>query len=155
MPGWCSFAKDTPCCLGYLIAPGDSLAGAPQNGGQAPMTKAISLPVVIVTLVLAASPVHAGPCAHSIDRVQAQVDAVIDARAGSGPWRPESLNALRNYQPTPRSIARADAASGNGSGLQIALNALERARDADLSADVTGCNAQLNKARRALGLRRH
>jgi hypothetical protein len=118
------------------------------------MTKAISL-FIIVTLPLAASPSYAGPCGRSIDRVQAQVDAAIDEQAGSGPWRPESIDALRGHQPTPRSIARAEEASGNGSGLQSALNALERAREADRAADITLCKNELNKARRALGPPRH
>ena len=111
--------------------------------------------VVVVILLAASGPGHAGPCAHSIDRVQARVDAVIDERAGSGPWRPESVDALRSHQPTPLSIARADEASGNGAGLQSALDALERARQADRSADVARCNAELNTARRSLGATRH
>src|SRR5258706_13221215 len=98
------------------------------------MTKAISL-FIIVTLPLAASPSYAGPCGRSIDRVQAQVDAAIDEQAGSVPWRPESIDALRGHQPTPRSIARAEEASVNGSVLRMALNALERAHETERSPD--------------------
>jgi hypothetical protein len=119
------------------------------------MTKIIRFYAVIVTLLVATSSSYAGSCGHSIDRVQAQVDAVIDERAGSGPWAPESINALRGHQPTPRSIARAEEALGGGPGLKSALNALGRARDADRSADVTLCNDELNEARRALRLQRH
>jgi hypothetical protein len=117
------------------------------------MTHTTRLSAVIITLLTAATPSYAGPCQRSIDRVQAQIDGAIEKRAGSGPWATESVNALRNYQPTPRSLAKAETALGNGAGLQSALNALGRARDADRSADITRCNNELNEARRALELR--
>jgi hypothetical protein len=119
------------------------------------MAKTTRFYAVIITLLVATSSNYAGSCGHSIDRVQAQVDAAIDERAGSGPWAPESIDALRGHQPTPRSIARAEETLGNGSGLKSALNALGRARDADRSTDITLCNDELNEARRALGLHRH
>ena len=102
----------------------------------------------IVTLLLTTAPSQAGPCRDSIDRVQARVDAIIAKRAGQGPWKPESLDALRSYQPTPRSIA---AAEGNGSRVQRALNALDRARAADGAGNIARCNAELKRAMRALG----
>jgi hypothetical protein len=105
-----------------------------------------------VILLLTIAPSQAGPCLDSIDRVQAKVDAVIAKRAGQGPWRPESIDALRGYQPTPRSIAAAEGA-GNGSRVQRALNALDRARAADGSGNLALCNAELNRAVRAAGLR--
>jgi hypothetical protein len=119
------------------------------------MTHTTRFYVAVIILLMAAPPTYAGPCQGSIDRVQAQVDAVIEKRAGSGPWAPESVDARRNYQPTPRSLAKAEETLGTGAGLQNALNALGRARDADRSADITRCNNELNEARRALGLRPH
>jgi hypothetical protein len=104
----------------------------------------------IIIPVLTIAPSYAGPCQDSIDRVQARVDAIIVKRAGQGPWRPESIDALRGYQPTPRSLAAAEGA-GNGSRVQRALNALDRARAADGSGNVALCNAELNRAGRALG----
>ena len=115
-----------------------------------PMAARSGAATVIVLLTIA--PGYAGPCQDSIDRVQARLDAVIAKRAGQGPWRPESTDALRGYQPTPRSIAAAEGA-GNGSRVQRALNALDRARAADASGNVARCNAELNRAGRALGLR--
>jgi hypothetical protein len=104
--------------------------------------------VAATPILLLTTPSYAGPCQHSIDRVQAQVDAAIDKRAGSGPWLPESVDATRNYQPTPRSIAAAE----GDRRLQSALNSLNRARAADNSRNVTLCDAELKKARRALRL---
>jgi hypothetical protein len=106
----------------------------------------------IIFLLLTIAPSHAGPCQDSIDRVQARLDAIIAKRAGQGPWRPESIDALRGHQPTPRSIAAAEGA-GNGSRVQRALDALDRARDADRSGNVALCNAELDRAGRAVGLR--
>jgi hypothetical protein len=104
----------------------------------------------VIIPVLTIAPSYAGPCQDSIDRVQARVDAIIVKRAGQGPWRPESIDALRGYQPTPRSLAAAEGA-GNGSRVQRALNALDRARAADSAGNVALCNAELNRAGRALG----
>jgi hypothetical protein len=117
------------------------------------MTNTIRFYATVVILLMTAAPSHAGPCQRSIDRVQAQVDAVIEKRAASGPWAPESVDARRNYQPTPRSLAKAEVALGTGAGLESALNALGRARDADRAADVALCNSALNDARRAIGVR--
>jgi hypothetical protein len=118
------------------------------------MTSGVRSYAVIAALLAATQPSYAGPCGESIAAVQLQLDAVIEQRAGSGPSRPESIEALRNHQPTPRSLAQAVEASGNGSGLLSALDALERAREADRSADTGRCNDELNKARQAIGLPR-
>jgi hypothetical protein len=97
------------------------------------------------------APGHAGSCQASIDRVQAQADAIIENRAAQGHWRPESLAATRNYQPTPRSLAAAEGA-GNGSHIDRALNALDSARAAERSGNAARCNAEVNKAMRALAV---
>jgi hypothetical protein len=115
------------------------------------MTKAARFGAAPVILLLTIAPGHAGSCQASIDRVQAQADAIIDNRAAQRPWRPESLAATRNYQPTPRSIAAAEGA-GNGSHIGRALNALDRARAAERSGNIAGCNAALTRAKRALAV---
>ncbi len=115
------------------------------------MTRATRFAAAPVILLLTIAPGHAGSCRDSIDRVQVQADATIANRAAQGPWRPESLAATRNYQPTPRSIAAAEGA-GNGSPIGRALNALDRARAAERSGNIAGCNAALKKAKRALAV---
>jgi len=114
------------------------------------MSIAARFGAAILILLVTIAPSQAGPCQASIDRVQARVDAVIATRAGQGPWKPESIDALRGYQPTPRSIAAAEG-GGNGSRVQRALNALDRARAADASGNVALCNAEVKRAGRALG----
>ena len=114
------------------------------------MTMAARSGAAIIILFLTISPSEAGPCQDSIDRTQARIDAIIAKRAGQSAWRPESIDAMRGYQPTPRSIA---AAEGGGSRVQRALDALDRARAANASDNVALCNAEVNKARRVVGLR--
>ncbi len=117
------------------------------------MTNTIRFCAAVVVLLMATAPSYAGPCQRSIDRVQAQIDAVIEKRAASGPWAAESVDARRNYQPTPRSLAKAEVSLGTGAGLENALSALGRARDADRAGNVALCNSELKQARRAVGLR--
>jgi hypothetical protein len=114
------------------------------------MSMAAQLGAAIIVLLSTIAPCHAGPCRASIDRIQARVDEIIAKRAGQGTWKPESLDALRSYQPTPRSVAAAEG-DRNGSRVQRALDALDRARAADASGKLARCNTELNRATRALG----
>jgi hypothetical protein len=118
------------------------------------MKKIFGFCAAIVTLGMAAQ-AHAGPCSDAIDHVQAQVDATIDQRAEASPWLPESNSALRSHQPTPGSIAKAEAAAGRGRKQEAALAALGRARDADFHGDAAQCNHELATARHLLNLPRH
>ncbi|MBB4370485.1 hypothetical protein GGD63_003280 [Bradyrhizobium sp. cir1] len=104
----------------------------------------IRIAAALIILMEAASPVHAASCADSIGRVQAQLDAAIEKNAGAHGWRPESLDALRSHQPTPRSLAQAEGPSG--AHLLLALDALDRARAADRSSDIAGCRRELSEA---------
>jgi hypothetical protein len=118
------------------------------------MKKLFGFCATIIALGLIAQ-AHAGPCSDAIEHVQAQVDATIDQRAEAGPWLPESDSALRSHQPTPRSIAAAEAAAGHGRKQEAALAALGRARDADFRGDTAQCNRELATARHLLNLPRH
>ncbi|WP_407178813.1 hypothetical protein [Bradyrhizobium sp. STM 3562] len=115
------------------------------------MTRSSSFGIALIMLLAPALPAVAGPCKTAIDRVQAQVDAAIDRNAGAGPWKPESVDALRGYQPTPGSIAAAEGPAGRG--LERALNRLARARAADRHGNPALCRLELDKARRALASR--
>jgi hypothetical protein len=112
------------------------------------MTKIVKCNAAFITLLLATSQASAGPCAQAIASVQAQVDAAIENRAGSDGWRPESLNALRGYQPTPHSLAAPE--SGNGDLFVYALDALDRARAADRAADSAACHQEPVNVKAAL-----
>jgi hypothetical protein len=111
------------------------------------MKQILSFSAAVLTLLLATS-ANAASCEDAIDSVQQQVDTAIDKRAGGGPWRPESLSALRSYQPTPRSIANAEGAGS--ASLTRALKALKRARAASNGGKTALCFAEVNRARRQL-----
>ncbi|UFW52781.1 MULTISPECIES: hypothetical protein [Bradyrhizobium] len=104
----------------------------------------IRIAAIIIILLEAAAPVRAASCKDSIWRVQAQLDAAIEKNAGAHGWGPESLDALRSYQPTPRSLAEAEGPSG--AHLRLALDALDRARAADRSKDIARCRRELSEA---------
>jgi hypothetical protein len=112
------------------------------------MTKALRNYAAAAALLLAASAAHAGPCTQTIASVQAQVNAAIENRAGSDGWKPQSLRALRSYQPTPRSLAASEGSRGRV--FEHVLDALDRARAADRAADSATCRQELANARAAL-----
>jgi hypothetical protein len=110
-----------------------------------PVTK---LHAILIVLLSAASPAYGGPCTQSIARLQLKVDAAIEQRANSGPWKPESIDARRGHQPTPRSVAAAE--TGEGFNLDRALDLLDRARTADRSGDVAACSQAVANVRAEL-----
>ncbi|MHC2518966.1 hypothetical protein ACVMHW_004848 [Bradyrhizobium diazoefficiens] len=112
------------------------------------MTATFRCCAALAGLLFAAPRAYAGPCEASIASVQARVDAAIEREAGSSGWRPESLDALRGYQPTPRSLAQAE--GRNGFNLQIALDSLDRARAADRAGDTAACRRQLASVKRII-----
>ena len=104
--------------------------------------------ILICILLFAVSPAHAGSCEPSIARVQARVDAAIEQNAGSHGWQPESLDATRSYQPTPRSLATVEGSYSHD--FTAALDSLDRARDADRIGDIGTCKRELARAQAML-----
>ncbi len=112
----------------------------------------MSLRVVLLALVvLAPLPAAAGPCAKAIDDVQASVNAYVDRMAGAGNSGKESTSATMRRQPTPDSVAQAEADLGDGKTGEKALAALQRARKLDAAGDQAGCTKALDKARKLIG----
>ena len=104
-------------------------------------------------LAASTSASFAGPCAHEIDRVQTAIDARLDAKAAAGPAARESTAATMHRQPTPGSIATAEARLGEMSPEKIEAigAAMGRARAADGAGDLGACEAALADVQRALG----
>ena len=92
------------------------------------MTIARAAVLGAATLALSTLPGTAGPCLQEIDRVQAQIDAKLDARAAAGPTARESSGALLHHQPTPGSIAAAESKLGEISAETVAALAAAMAR---------------------------
>ena len=106
-----------------------------------------------LALVMSMSSSHAGPCSHEIDRTQVDVDAWLNASAAAGPATRESTAATDHRQPTPSSIAAAEARLGDVSPQKVEAvkAAMVRARQADGAGDLNACEQALADARRALG----
>jgi hypothetical protein len=96
---------------------------------------------------------YAGPCSNEIDRMQARIDAGVEAVAPTGPSAPESPGALLHRQPTPGSIAAAESKLGDVSSrtVEAVEAAMARAREADLANDKNGCDQALADVRQAIG----
>jgi hypothetical protein len=111
------------------------------------------LVVSAAALAAAMSASYAGPCSHEIDRVQAQLDARLEAKADAGPSARESTAATTHRQPTPGSIAAAEERLGEVSPqkLEAVAAAMARAREADRAGDKSACEQALADVQRALG----
>jgi hypothetical protein len=96
---------------------------------------------------------HAGPCAAQIDEMQARFDAKLALAARSGPTARESVAATDHRQPTPDSIAAAEARLGDLSPRTIEAieSGMTRARKADAEGNEAACEAALAEVRRAIG----
>jgi len=90
---------------------------------------------------------YAGPCTAEIDRFQARLDTVIDTLAGRVKTGRESVDALLHHEPTPASIAAAEAQLGGGKDTVQAVLAVRRARAADAANDGVACQQALAQAR--------
>jgi hypothetical protein len=105
--------------------------------------------VVLVTSITAS---FAGPCSPHIDQVQAKIDAKLEAIAAAGRSARESIAATMHRQPTPESIAAAEANQGDVSpeSVQAAEAFMTQARAADGARDQSACERALAQAQRVL-----
>ena len=111
----------------------------------------ISLALGMFSLLMATEAGHAGPCASNIDQLQARIDALVDAEAGAGKAGKETTAATMSRQPTPKSIAAAEASLDDDSKYQKALAALSQARAIDATGNSKGCAAAVRQVNEILG----
>jgi hypothetical protein len=104
-------------------------------------------------LILSTLPSYSGPCSQQIEQTQVRIDAKLDSIARAGATGKQSVAATLSHQPTPRSIAKAEAAIGDLSpeAQQALARAMDRAREADALGDRTACDRALDDARSAIG----
>ena len=78
-------------------------------------------------------------CSQQITRVQAQIDAKLDARAKVGPTAPESPAAKLHRQPTPGAVASAEVKLGEtwAQWVKAVEAAMAEARKADGTGDLS------------------
>jgi hypothetical protein len=95
---------------------------------------------------------HAGPCAADLDRMQARIDAALEAKAAAGPPSKEGGFAGMSDQPTPRSMAAVEVRLGELSPHAVAVvkKAMAQARAADAAGEEKACKKALARVRRVL-----
>jgi hypothetical protein len=112
------------------------------------MRKAASL--ALLFLLGSGGAALASSCAADIASVQTLVDQQEARVAREEPSLPESVAALQHRQPTPASIAQAEASEGHNRTSLLALQALNQARAADTRGDAAACEAKLAQTRSIL-----
>ena len=117
------------------------------------MTLPPLITLTALALALSMTSGFAGPCSQEIDRMQARVDASLEAKAASGPAARESAGALMDRQPTPGSIAAAEERLGDLSAqtTEVVAQGLVRARAADSAGDKNACEQALAEVQRLIG----
>jgi hypothetical protein len=95
---------------------------------------------------------YAGPCTTNIGNMWERINAALEAKAAAGSWARESGFAGMGHQPTPRSLAAAEAKLGELSPRAVAAvqAAMTQANAADAAGDVKACEKALKSVRRIL-----
>jgi len=118
------------------------------------MKIATMLALSTVTFAASISATLAGPCSADIDAMMVRIDTVLNAEAAAGPGaQQQSTVAGRHVQPTPNSIAAAEAKVGGISPetIEQVRDAMARARSADAAGDDVACKEALAEAQRTIG----
>jgi hypothetical protein len=106
----------------------------------------------VAALAASMSAAYAGPCSPEVTQIQNLIDGKIHAKVGAA-TAPESTAAKTHHQPTPSSIAAAEAEHGQLSLEEFtAVNAaMAQALKADGAGDRSACEQALADAKRLLG----
>ena len=108
-----------------------------------------ALAVCVAMIAASVSASFASPCSQDIDRTQAMIDAKLEAQAAAGRPARESTAATMHRQPTPGSIAAAEAQLGDISSeqLQAVQELMTEAREADRAGNQSACEQALRRVR--------
>ena len=109
-----------------------------------------ALVCIAIVFAVSTSATFASPCSQEIDRVQAGIDAKLEAQAAAGRSASKSTSATMHRQPTPGSIAAAEAEVGDISSeqLQAVQVLMTEAREADRAGNQSACEQALGTVRR-------
>jgi hypothetical protein len=102
-----------------------------------------------VALCASLSVAHARSCSRDIDRMQARIDAKVEAIAAAGPFVPASVRAGMGAQPTPFGMATVEERMGELSRDKIdaVRDAMARARSANAAGKYKACEKALGDVR--------
>jgi len=118
------------------------------------MTAHAPLALGAIVFVFAPLAAQAGPCTNEIYQADVAIGKRLGAVAAQGKTAPESNFATMHRQPTPQSVAGAEAQVGDLSeaDLNTVTQDMEAARKADAANDHAGCEKALADVRRILGV---
>lgn len=102
-----------------------------------------------VALCVSLPVADAASCSNDIDRMQARIDARVEAIAAAGPFVPAGLSAGMGVQPTPFGIATVEERMGEvpQNKVDAVRAAMARARAANIAADYRACEKALAEVR--------
>ena len=94
----------------------------------------------------------AASCSNDIDRMQARIDARVEAIAAAGPFVPASISAGMGVQPTPFGMATVEERMGEVTHNKVdaVREAMAKARAANVGANQRACEKALAEVRRIL-----
>jgi hypothetical protein len=102
-----------------------------------------------LAIITPLSAAHAASCSDDIDRMQARIDARIEAIAAAGPFVPTSVSAGMGVQPTPFGIATVEERMGELSrnNVDAVRDAMAQARAANAAGNRKACEKALTEVR--------
>ena len=102
-----------------------------------------------VALCVSLPVADAASCSNDIDRMQARIDARVEAIAAAGPFVPAGLSAGMGVQPTPFGIATVEERMGEvpQNKVDAVRAAMAQARAANIAADYRACEKALAEVR--------
>ncbi len=105
-----------------------------------------------VALCVSLSAAHAASCSNDIDRMQARIDAKIEAIAAAGPFVPPGISAGMGVEPTPFGMATVEERMGEVSRNRVdaVRDAMARARAASSAGKYKACEKALADVRRLI-----
>ncbi|HUI13864.1 MAG TPA: hypothetical protein VL048_10400 [Xanthobacteraceae bacterium] len=109
---------------------------------------------ILIALMAAAAPsvAYARSCSSDIDRMQARIDARVEAIAAAGPFVPAGTSAGMGVQPTPFGIATVEAKMGEVpvNKVDAVRAAMGQAREASVAGKYKACERALAQVRRLM-----
>lgn len=99
----------------------------------------LTLACLVICLLTSTQAAEASSCRTAIDQAQARLDAKLAAHAAAGRELRETTFATMGHQPSPTTIAEAEAAAGIWEAGRRAQASLARARSADMKNDRRQC----------------
>ena len=102
----------------------------------------------VVAFAASLSVARAGSCSDDIDRMQARIDARVEAIAAAGPFAPPGISA-GSVQPTPFGMATVEEKMGEVSRNKVdaVRDAMARARAASVAGKYKACEKALADVR--------